>query len=129
MCKYLQHSVFIVVADGYRFAGFSLYISNSSTSKTDGHLCYHHTGTTLPSVFQIVNCNHLGQYVIIYNERNKSGNNPAGYSPEAIIELCNVEVNGEYTCLLSPVGVLCQGDTWSTGEDRRIVLCIDEDWS
>ena len=72
-----------------------MYISNSSTSKTDGHLCYHHTGRTLPAVYQNVTCNHLGQYVIFYNERDEGGNNPAGYSPEAIIELCNVEVNGK----------------------------------
>ena len=81
-------------AGGNRLAGYSLFVSNSSTSKTDGYLCYHHTGTTLPDVFQNVTCNHLGQYVIFYNERKKLGNNPAGYSNEVLIELCNVEVNG-----------------------------------
>ena len=81
-------------ADGNRLAGYSLFVSNSSTSKIDGYLCYHHTGTTLPDVFQNVTCNHLGQYVIFYNERKKLGNNPAGYSNEVLIELCNVEVNG-----------------------------------
>ena len=81
-------------ADEYRLAGYSLFVSNSSTSKTDGYLCYHHTGTTLPAVFQNVNCDHLGQYVIFYNERDELGNNTAGYSNEVIIELCNVEVNG-----------------------------------
>jgi hypothetical protein len=90
-------------ADAYRLAGYSLFVSNSSTSKTDGYLCYHHTGTTLPAVFQNVKCNHLGQYVIFYNERDKLGNNPAGYSNEVLIELCNVEVNGMYTCLQTRV--------------------------
>jgi hypothetical protein len=73
-----------------------LYISNLSTTKTDGHLCYHHEGPELPtSVYQDVTCNHLGQYVIFYNERDAGGDNPTGYSDEAIVELCNVEVNGK----------------------------------
>jgi hypothetical protein len=82
-------------ADAYRLAGYSLFVSNSSTSKTDGYLCYHHTGTTLPAVFQNVKCNHLGQYVIFYNEREEDGKNHPRYSHEAIIELCHVEVNGK----------------------------------
>jgi hypothetical protein len=47
-----------------------LYISNSSITKIDGYLCYHHKGPQLSSELQNVNYNHLGQYVIIYNERN-----------------------------------------------------------
>jgi len=77
-----------------------LHISNSSTSKSDGYLCYHHEGPGLPSVYQDVNCNHLGQYVIIYNERDEGGNNLAGYSTEAMLLLCHVEVNGKQTYLL-----------------------------
>jgi hypothetical protein len=36
-----------------------------------------------------------GEFVILYNERDEGGNNPVGYSTEAIMELCHVEVNGK----------------------------------
>ena len=78
-----------------RFAGYSLYISNSSTENTDGYLCYHHEGPDLPSRFQNVNCSHLGQYGIIYNERNKTTDyNPPGYNNESILKLCEVGIYG-----------------------------------
>ena len=76
-----------------RFAGYSLYISNSSITKIDDYLCYHHKGPQLPSELQNVNCDHLGQYVIIYIERNETTDyNPPGYSNESMLELCDVEV-------------------------------------
>lgn len=68
-------------------------------TKTDGYLCFHDKGPTPPNKLQTVPCSHLGQNVIIYNTRNESGINPAGYSDEAIIELCNVEIYGKWTCL------------------------------
>jgi hypothetical protein len=55
--------VCIVIAEPDRFAGYSLYVSNSSISKTDGYICYHHKGPGLPSLYQDVNCIHLGQHV------------------------------------------------------------------
>ena len=73
--------------------GYSLYISNSSTSKTDGHLCYHHEGPEHPNKLQNKNCNHLGKNVIFYNERKES-NNPTGYTNYSILEICYIEVNG-----------------------------------
>jgi hypothetical protein len=46
-------------------------------AKTDGHLCYHHTGPSLTSIHQNVNCDHLGKHVIFYNERDQiPANNP-----------------------------------------------------
>ena len=73
-----------------RFAGYSLYIS---IPKMDGYLCYYHKGPRLPSELQNVKCDHLGQYVIIYNERNETTDyNPPGYSNESMLELCDVEV-------------------------------------
>jgi hypothetical protein len=84
------------LAEYNRLAGYYVYISNSSESKTDGHLCYHDIGPKLPtSMLLNITCNHLGQYVIFYNERDEDGNNQQGYSNEAIIELCHVEVNGK----------------------------------
>ena len=74
-----------------------MYVSNSSTSKTDGYRCYHHKGPGVPTASQSVNCNHLGKYVIIYNERNRTVQYPAGwYTTLAILELCKVRIHGKY---------------------------------
>ena len=79
-------------ADFNRLAGYSLYVSNSSTTKTDGYLCYYQPlPQLLASVLQIVNCDHLGQYVIFYSERDEGGNNPVGYSDQAIILLTLID--------------------------------------
>jgi hypothetical protein len=78
-----------------RFAGYSLYASNSSISKTDGYLCYHHEGPGLPSLYQDRNCNHLGQHVIIYNEKNKTVTYPDTYTNYAMLELCKVRIYGK----------------------------------
>ena len=77
-----------------------MYVSNSSTSQNDGFLCYQQTGSIPSSAHQNRNCNHLGQHVIIYNERNEGGNNPAGYTTYAILELCKVIISGKYMYLL-----------------------------
>ena len=74
-----------------------MYVSNSSTSKTDGYRCYHHKGPGLPTAHQSVNCNHLGKYVIIYNERKSTATYPATwYTDLAILELCKVRIHGKY---------------------------------
>jgi len=78
-----------------------LYVSNSSISKTDGYLCYHDEEPDIPSVYQDRNCNHLGQYVIIYNERNESVNYPDAYYGDAILELCKVQIYGKCRYLLA----------------------------
>ena len=95
-CKQIsQRMGLLSISDFNRLAGYSLYISNSSITKTDGYLCYHHTGPGLPSNLDNVTCNHIGQYVIIYNERNETSfYNPPGYSNESMLELCEVEVYG-----------------------------------
>lgn len=37
----------------------------------------------------------MGQYVIIYNERNETSDyNPPGYSDTMVLELCHVEIYG-----------------------------------
>ena len=82
------------------FAGYSLYVTNSSVTTTspkptNGHLCFHHTGTTLPSMKQTVDYNVLGQYIVIYNERNRTASdNTPGYSDTAWLELCDVQIYG-----------------------------------
>ena len=72
-----------------------MYVSNSSISKTDGHLCYHHERPEIVSAYQDRNCNHLGQYVIIYNERSKTVNYPDINNAHAILELCKVRIYGK----------------------------------
>ncbi|XP_056002216.1 receptor-type tyrosine-protein phosphatase alpha-like [Ostrea edulis] len=78
-----------------RFAGFYLYVSNT-TSKDDGHLCFHEiqnvNGTPVEN--QTISCSVHGQYVIYYNERKQGVNYPSFYSPNAFNELCELEVYG-----------------------------------
>ena len=91
---------FILFLVQKRLAGYSLYVTNSSVTgtspkPTNGHLCFHHTGTTLPSINQTVDCNVLGQYIVIYNERNSTVNDKYhGYSEHAWLELCDVQIYG-----------------------------------
>ncbi|XP_062584209.1 uncharacterized protein LOC134245990, partial [Saccostrea cucullata] len=78
-----------------RFAGYFLYVSNS-TLKNNGtsRLCFHDhqnvNGT--PTDDQRINCSVYGRYVIYYNERRPDVTYPSYYSPDAYNELCEVEV-------------------------------------
>jgi hypothetical protein len=90
-----QSSIFLSYLHTQRLAGYSVYVSNSRISKTDGYLCYHDEGSGLPSVYQDRYCNHLGQYVIIYNERNETVNYPDDYYDFAVLELCKVRIYGK----------------------------------
>ncbi|XP_056002334.1 multiple epidermal growth factor-like domains protein 11 [Ostrea edulis] len=78
-----------------RFAGFFLYVSNT-TSKDDGHLCFHEiqnvNGT--PSEDQRIKCYVHGRYVIFYNERRPGVNYPSYYSQYAFADVCELEVYG-----------------------------------
>ncbi|XP_056003651.1 multiple epidermal growth factor-like domains protein 10 [Ostrea edulis] len=78
-----------------RFAGFFLYVSNT-TSKDDGHLCFHEiqnvNGTPVEN--QTISCSVHGRYVIYYNERRPGVTYPSYYWHEAYNELCEVEVYG-----------------------------------
>ena len=78
-------------------AGFFLYVSNT-TSKEDGHLCFHEIQkvNSTPSEDQIINCSVHGRYVIYYNERRSNVSYPNYYSEYAYYELCELEVYGMY---------------------------------
>ncbi|XP_062596112.1 uncharacterized protein LOC134257523 [Saccostrea cucullata] len=85
-------------SNGYtaRFLGFYVYISNT-TSRHDGHLCFHdtmYTNATIPAVVNIT-CPVHGQYVIYYNERPQMSHAHASeLSSYAHTELCELEVHG-----------------------------------
>ncbi|XP_056019839.1 multiple epidermal growth factor-like domains protein 10 [Ostrea edulis] len=76
-----------------RFAGFSLYISNT-TIKEDGYLCYKN-GPELPTLDFSTTCVKHGRYVIFYNERLDGTTYPTGYQITTVYtELCEVTVTG-----------------------------------
>ena len=75
-------------------AGFSVYITNTNsvTDPPTGHLCYKHTGSDLPNIYQDIDCYSLGKNIVIYNERLSE--KPSSYSTEAILELCSITIYG-----------------------------------
>lgn len=76
-----------------RFAGFSLYVSNT-TDRHDGYLCYK-DGPVLPLLDFNTNCITNGRYVIFYNERQPRTTYPSNYVKESVfMELCEVTVTG-----------------------------------
>lgn len=77
-----------------RFAGFSLYVSNSTDMMPSGVLCYK-DGPELPPLDFNINCTIYGRYVIFYNERLVGTMYPVEYVTANIISgLCEVTVTG-----------------------------------
>ena len=78
-----------------RFAGFSLYISNTG-DRTSSSLCYK-DGPELPPLNFSTECTLSGRYVIFYNERLAGTTYPAGYETDAVVymELCEVTIKGK----------------------------------
>lgn len=78
-----------------RFRNFSLYLSNT-TIREDGFMCFHENGEVNGSNLTLtVRCEGTGQFVIFYNSR-ESKSPGDGFSEEAYIELCEVQVIGNY---------------------------------
>lgn len=75
-----------------RFAGFSLYVSNT-TDRHDGYLSYK-DGPELPLLDFNTDCFTNGRYVIFYNERFEK-EYPVDYETGSVFtELCEVTVTG-----------------------------------
>ncbi|XP_061185173.1 multiple epidermal growth factor-like domains protein 6 [Saccostrea echinata] len=85
-----------------RFAGFSLYLSNSTT-KEDGYMCYK-DGPELPLLNFTTNCIGYGRFVIYYNERLSGVTYPEGYESTSYTHLCEVLVEG---CSRGKYGINC----------------------
>ena len=79
-----------------RFAGFSLYISNTGNTLDSTFLCYK-DGPQLPPLNFTTICITSGRYVIFYNERLYDVTYPAEYevSTNVFMELCEVKVQGK----------------------------------
>lgn len=76
-----------------RFAGFSLYVSNTGDIK-GSTLCYT-DGPQLPPLNFTTTCTEYGRYVIFYNERKNGVIYPNGYQLSTMYtELCEVIVKG-----------------------------------
>lgn len=86
-----------------RFAGLSLYVSNSDVSSDadikDSTLCYKDSPPLPPLNFTAI-CLKKGRYVIYYNERLEGATYPTGYEVHNVFtELCEVKVQGICLCL------------------------------
>lgn len=85
--------IFLELRQRGRFAGFSLYISNSNDTK-NSNLCYK-DGPQLPPLNFTTFCIGYGRYVFFYNERLHGVPYPSGYQLSSIYtELCEVIVQG-----------------------------------
>ncbi|XP_021354865.1 scavenger receptor class F member 1-like [Mizuhopecten yessoensis] len=79
----------------HRFAGYQLYLSNTTDSPTQGVLCYEDKSSTKAQVQLLVThqCPYVARYVTVYNYRNNTKRYP-WYDNYAILELCEVQVFG-----------------------------------
>lgn len=83
-----------------RFAGFSLYVSDTNVSSISeiksSTLCYKDI-PQLPPLNFTTKCTEKGRYVIYYNERLDGVIYPGGYETQSVYtELCEVIVEGKY---------------------------------
>lgn len=82
-----------------RFAGFSLYISDTGDIKSSSR-CYK-DGPQLPLLNFTTTCTKHGRYVIFYNERLTGTTYPEGYEVVNVYtELCEVFVLGKLLTVL-----------------------------
>lgn len=76
-----------------RFAGFSLYVSN--TGGIEGSTLCYKDGPQLPLLNFTTSCTEYGRFVIFYNDRNDGVVYPEEYQlVNVYTELCEVIVKG-----------------------------------
>ncbi|XP_061185209.1 uncharacterized protein LOC133193268, partial [Saccostrea echinata] len=97
-----------------RFAGFSLYLSESS-DRDNASLCYK-DGPELPPLNFTTTCLGYGCYVIFYNERLNGVVYPDGYEIKSYTDLCEVKVKG---CSRNFYGRNCDQKCSVNCEDQR----------
>lgn len=83
-----------------RFAGFSLYVSNTDVSTSadikNSNRCYQDKSPTLPPLNFTTLCLRQGRYVVFYNERLIGEIYPDTYANiNVFTELCEVIVRGK----------------------------------
>lgn len=84
---------------GSRFRNFSLYLSNT-IRKEDGLVCFHESNEVGFTNLELTTCcEGIGRFVIYYNYRETKSYGD-GLSREAYIELCEVQMIGEYVFLV-----------------------------
>lgn len=87
---------FVVMKQRGRFAGFSLFVSNT-TDRQNESLCYKN-GQELPFLDFNTTCTTYGRYVIFYNERLAETTYPGEYQISSVFtELCEVTVKGMFS--------------------------------
>lgn len=90
---YPFNKIFVENRQRGRFAGFSLYVSNSGDI-SGSTLCYKDGPHLTPLNFSTV-CIEHGRYVIFYNERLDGAIYPDGYELlNVYIEICEVIIQG-----------------------------------
>ena len=99
--------IFVEMRQRGRFAGFSLYISNTG-DKESSSLCYK-DGPELPPLYFTTTCMLSGRYVLFYNERLDGVTYPSGYevSANVYMELCEVIVYGNVFCCFLKFFLFC----------------------
>lgn len=84
-----------------RFAGFSLFVSNTTQRQNESFLCYKNRQGIPPLDFNTI-CTKHGRYVIFYNERLVGTTYLRGYQNNSVFtELCEVTVKGMFSLLRS----------------------------
>lgn len=78
--------------------GFKLCVTNTSTIPPESDVCYKDPDPGLPNITQTINFNHLGKFVIYYD--NKGSTEPSGRIDGPVIELCYVAINGMFQIII-----------------------------
>ena len=102
--RIIKKMFFLETRQRGRFAGFSLYISNTG-DRDNSSLCYK-DGPELPALNFSTECMLSGRYIIFYNERLDGVTYSAGYNVNENVytELCEVTVKGKL-CLHYSLGL------------------------